>query len=216
MENKNGTYTRFTDNSKHEFSYSTDISMAKKIGLISNVMNMLMSGDMYNGIAKDLFIKFEIISSFTNVDVSGIESCKDALGYIEDIVCNTDIANIVEKDADPGVIDSLLKAVADNITYKTGIVEHPVEEALASFISSDMVKTYVMDILSKVSAKLGGIDMEALSGFMNKIKDMPLDFTPDKVIEAYMKTDMFKMNQTTRDNILSLRREQGAVDQNEN
>lgn len=216
MKNKNGTYTKFTDNSKHEFSYSTDISMAKKIGLVSNVMNLLMSGDMFNGIAKDMFIKFELINYFTNVDVSGIEKCDDALGYIEDIVGDTDIADIVAKDADPGVIDSLLKAVDDNITYKTGIAERPVEKAIAAFISSDMVKTYVTDILSKLSAKLGSIDMESLNGFMNKIKNMPLDFTPDNVIKAYMDTDMFKTNQTERDNILSLHREQSVVNQDEN
>ena len=207
-------YTNKIDGTQNEFNYCTDIPMKRKIAFVANVMNMLTSGGYYNGIAKEMFFDFEIIREFTDVNTD-LEDKKDAIGFIEDIVYNTDIVEQIKAEIAPELLASLEKAVNDNISYRTGIHIHPIEDAIADLISGDWLKDAILNVLNNANDKLKQFDIDAFTGFMNKIKDMPLNFTPDKVIEAYMNTDAFKANQTERERILDLHKE-STVMKNDN
>lgn len=198
-------YTNKIDGTQNEFNCYTDIPMKRKIAFVANVMNMLTSGGYFNGIAKEMFFDYEIIREFTDVNTD-LEDKEDAIGFIEDIVYNTDIVEQTKTEIAPEVLTSLDKAVNDNIAYRTGIHVHPIEDAIAELVSGDWLKDAILNVLNNANDKLKQLDMDALTGFMSKIKDMPLDFTPDKVIEAYMSTDAFKGNQAERERILELHR----------
>lgn len=203
-------YTNKIDGTEHEFNCYPDIPMSRKIAFVANVTKFLTSGGMYNGIAKKMFFDFEIINAFTDINTD-IEGQEDAIGFIEDMVYNTDIVEKVKTNIASSVLMGLETAVNENIEYLTGIHINPIENAIANLISSDWMTGMILKILTNANEKLNRLDMDALSGFMNKIKDMPLDFTPDKVIEAYMNTDMFKASQAERNEILATREEKAVM-----
>ena len=203
-------YINQIDGTEHKFECYQDIPMTRKIAFVSNVTKLLTSGGMYNGIAKEMFFNFEIIAAFTDIDVD-LEGHDDAIGFIENMVYSTDILERVKPNIASSVLINLETALNQNIEYLTGVHINPIESAIANLISSDWLKDVLFGIVTKANEKLDRLDMDVLTEFMNRIKDMPLDFTPDKVIEAYMNTDMFKANQAERNEILSARKEKAVM-----
>lgn len=183
---KNGVYTQVENGNKKEiaFCFSTNLSAKDKMKFVNNVTHLLV-GDNYNGVIKDLIFDYEIINIFTDVDTTYIGESADTISAIEDLVMNTNIVEIVIANMEDGLIDILHKAVDDNIQYKTGIKVNPINDSLSS-------------LLRTFEKKINGINVEEMMNFANAVSGISGQLTPEKILDAYSKTDMFTENQSIR------------------
>ena len=73
------------------------------------------------------------------------------------------------------------KAVDDNIEYITGIHKNPIAESLGS-------------LLNTIEKKFSGIDTESMMKMAEVFGNMGDKLTADKVLDAYIKSGVFKKN----------------------
>lgn len=158
------------------FNYGTDLTALEKIMFVKNVIDNLFIADIYNTIVKDLFFDFEIINAFTDIDISYIDG-NNAVNEIEKLVANVNVEEIKSNLKD-GLISDLVKAVELNITYKTGIKSDVIADSLAS-------------LLNTIERKIENIDVDSIMNVSNTLSNISGDFTPEKLIEAYSKSDAF-------------------------
>lgn len=184
---KTGTYTQVQNGEEIQvaFNYFTDLTAIKKIHFVNTVVDTIVADNRYNGIIKDLIFDFVVIDVFTDVDVSEIRDSADTISAMEDFVMSTNIIEIVTANVKSGLIDSLRIAVDENIQYKTGVNPNSITTALSR-------------ILNKFEEKIEGIDMESMMNFAQIVGGVSGELTPNKILEAYANTDMFKKNQADR------------------
>lgn len=174
--NKFGTYTRGED--EFSFNFNTSLSAKNKLSFISNVADVVV-GDNYYDFLTDIMFDFEIINEFTDVDLFEIQESDNQIDAIEDFLNETNIVEIVKENAEPGLINELRDSVEKCIEYKTGIHRNILDEALSSLVKTFevMVSSIDMDEMMKMGQMLSGISEE---------------LTPQKILEAYAETDMYK------------------------
>lgn len=184
---KTGTYTQVQNGEERQitFNYFTDLTARKKMNFVNTVVDTIVTDNRYNGIVKDLVFDFVIIDVFTDVDVSEIRDSADTISAMEDFIASTNIVDIVTANVKSGVIDSLRIAVDENVQYKTGVNPNSITTALSR-------------LLNKFEEKVEGIDMESMMNFAQVVGGVSGELTPNKILEAYANTDMFKKNQTDR------------------
>ena len=68
-----------------------------------------------------------------------------------------------------------------NIEYRTGIHPSPLSDSLAS-------------LLSTLENKINEVDLDSMMGMAQKLASMTGEFTPDRIVNAYMNSDMHKKN----------------------
>ena len=179
-ETKLGTYIRGEES--YTFTFETNLSTSKKAKFVNSVVSVVVNKEDYNSVIRDLVFDFYIIDIFTNIDTKEFIESNSFLDDVEDFLLETKIVEIVKANALPTLFDELNKAVDKAIEYKTGIHLSPFNEALASLISTLEKKVNEFD--------MGGA-MEMVQAFKG-IKD---DFTPENIVNAYLKTDIAKKNQ---------------------
>ena len=167
------------------FEFNSTPSYAIKSLFVNSVVDSIVD-EHYNYILKDLIFDYMLINIFTNIDVSDIEESDNAIEtifMIENIVENTNIVDIIKENLGQEIIDELSVAVKNGIEYKTGIHISDVELEISG-------------LLKKFSGKTGkfGDDMntEEMKKFVEMFVNSKDDFTPEKILEAYANTDMFK------------------------
>jgi len=179
-EFKVSTYTY--NGEEKEFTYSTDLTLDNKISFVNTVINSIIIGNNYYSFLRDVMTDFYIIKFFTNVDLSMFQS-KDNNEYtiedVKDFVKETDIAQIVKNDMVNGLLDELNKSIDENIEYKTGI-------------HKDYLVDTITNLLNIVVEKAGSIDTSQMMEFAQKVNGMSGELTPDKLVDAYAKSDLFK------------------------
>ena len=174
--NKFGYYTR--DEENFSFHYKTDLTMIEKIDFVNTVTAYIV-GNNYNYIAKDLFFDFEIIAKFTDYDLDEIREAKDSISLIEVLLSETNIVDVVKESMSPDLLEELYKSVSLNVEYKTGIHNDTTKNAFAS-------------VIKVIEDKINSVDIEALTQFIKLFTEHINDFTPDKILEAYEKSDLYK------------------------
>lgn len=176
-EFKNGVYTK--GEKTFEFSFITDLSASKKMDFVNSVVGYVVTDSDYNFVIKDIIFDFEIIHKFTNYNISDIKEADDTLGAIEELLNTTNIVEIVKENMVSGLYDELVKAVNLDIQYKTGI--H----------SNDIIVA-VERILDTIEEKVKDIDTKNIDEFIKIFNSVSGEMTPDKLLEAFAKSDMYK------------------------
>lgn len=175
---KMGIYTR--NGLEFEFNFYTSLRAVDKMRFVSGVTDLVV-GDNYNSVIRDMMFNFNIISIFTDVDISDITNPEnnDAINMIEDLINDTNIVEIVIENAQSGLIAELNKAVDDNIEYLTGIHKNPLTESLSN-------------IMNTIERKLNDVDVDSMMELAQIFGGMTGELTPEKMLEAYEKSDLFK------------------------
>ena len=66
-ETKLGTYIRGEES--YQFTFETDLSIADKAKFVNSVVSLVVDGEDYNSIIRDLIFDFYIIDTFTDIDM---------------------------------------------------------------------------------------------------------------------------------------------------
>ena len=176
-EMKNGVYTK--GEKTFEFSFITDLSASKKMDFVNSVVGYVVTDSDYNFVIKDIIFDFEIIHKFTNYNISDIKEADDTLGAIEELLSTTNIVEIVKSNMIDGLYEELVKAVDLDIQYKTGIR------------NNDILNS-VERILDKIEEKVKDIDTKGFDEFAKVFNSVSGELTPDKLLEAFAKSDIYK------------------------
>ena len=175
---KMGVYTR--NGLEFNFNFNTSLRAVDKMRFVSNVTDLVV-GDNYYSVIRDMIFNFNIISIFTDVDISDITDPdnNNAISMIEDLLCETNIVAIVI--AEDGLIDELQKAVDDNIAYRTGIHNNPLTESLGN-------------LMNTIERKLDGVNVDDMIEDAKFFSGMTGELTPERMLDYYEKSDVFKKN----------------------
>ena len=189
IEVKTGVYTQIKDGVENniEFHFTLNLSAKNKMKFVNSVTDLLVTNN-YNGIIKDMIFDYEIIDIFTDVDITEIREAADAITAIENLLDTTNIVDIVVANVDTKLIDSLRQAVDENIEYKTGIKQNT-------------LNTSLFHLINTIEKKIEGIDIDGMMNFASAISGISGELTPEKILEAYSNTDMFKNNRSEREKI---------------
>lgn len=178
-EIKIGTYIRGEEN--HTFTFYTDLSISEKLRFVNSVTTLLVDGDNYNYIIRNLLFDFYLIDLMTEIDTSEFKESKHFVSDVEEFLRETDIVDTIKENAEYGLIDELNKAIEFNVQYKTGIHFNPINEALANLINT-------------LENKIDSFDMDSAMKMASKFNDMADEFTPENIVKAYLQTDIHKDN----------------------
>lgn len=176
-----GSYVDYANNKTLVgFKFYTNLRKSEKASFVNNVTDTIV-GSSYDSILRDMIFDFQIIAMFTDVDVTDIVESPNSLIRIEDLLEDTNIVDIVKANAEEGLIDELNKAVDLNIEYRTGIHRNGFEEALTKLINT-------------IENKINDVDTSSMMELAEKLSVVSGDITPERIVEAYSKTDAFKNN----------------------
>lgn len=185
MKNVMGTYIR--NDETFNFDFATDLSAYDKTVFVRTVVNTLISEDDYDSIIRDMIFDFVIVKQFTDVDTSFTKAVDEegnsipALILIEQFLEETNVVDIVKANMEIGLLEELNKAVDKSIEYRTGIHSSPLNDALASFLST-------------LEKKVNEIDLGSAMSMAQKFAGMTGEFTPESLVNAYMNSDIHKKN----------------------
>ena len=161
-----------------EFNYYLDIPMSRKLAFVDSVVDPVVGDDYYYPMLKDVMFDFRMVQFFTDID-AGVVDGDDAIDQIVDFLERTNAADIVKVGVNFDVVQELYDSVDKAIEYKTGIHPSPIADGIAS-------------LLDTIEQKFAGIDMDAMTGMAKVFGNMQGNITPDKMLEAYAKSDVFK------------------------
>lgn len=177
MNIKFGVYT-YNDKEKG-FNFKTSLRASGKLQFVNSVANLVID-DNYNSIIRDLAFNIVVIQMFSDINFSELNDGQEAtLDQIEDFILETNVVPVIKENMDKGLWEELNGAVDKAIEYKTGIHPNPVAEALGK-------------LMSTLESQISNMDMNSLMKAAQQISDMSHEFTPDKILEAYSKSDIFK------------------------
>lgn len=178
-EVKTGTY--FKGEESFNFNFNTDLSVANKLKFVNSVCNLVVNGNSYNSVIKDLVFDFFIIDIMTDIDMSEFKKSSAFLDDVEEFLMETNIVEIVKANVFPTLFDELNNAVDDSIEYLTGIHKNPLNNALTSLINT-------------FERKISEVDLENMMSVANKLNGITDDFTIENLVNAYVKSDVHKQN----------------------
>lgn len=161
-----------------EFNYYLDIPMSRKLAFVDSVVDPVVGDDYYYPMLKDVMFDFRMVQFFTDID-AGVVDGDDAIDQIVDFLERTNAADIVKVGVNFDVVQELYDSVDKAIEYKTGIHPSPIADGIAS-------------LLDTIEQKFAGIDMDAMTGMAKVFGKLQGDITPDKMLEAYANSDVFK------------------------
>ena len=184
-EMKKGVFTY--NNESYNYDFKTSLKAHEKQEFVKIVVNSLVDDSGYDVVIKDLIFDFAIVEIFTNIDTSFVEM-KDDNGDlinpiipIEHFLNSTDIVEVVKANMEAGLLEELYNAVDLNIRYLTGIHPNPLNESIASFVST-------------LEKKVNEVDLSGMMDMVQKFAGMTEDFTVENAINAYMNSDVHKNN----------------------
>lgn len=172
----NDTY--ISNGEEIEFTYLANPSMSKKVAFVKSVVENVVNDDCYYPMIKDMVFDFCLIEFFSDI-MSNAENEEDTIDYVEEFLANNNAATVMKLGMDFDVVQELRENVDKMIEYKTGIHPSPIADAISK-------------ILDTLEQKFAGIDVDAMSGMANVFGKLQGDITPEKMLEAYAKSDVFK------------------------
>lgn len=171
----NDTY--ISNGEEIEFNYYASPSMSKKLSFVKSVVDTVCGDDYYYPMIKDMTFDFCLIEFFSDIVVA--DDNEDTIDYVEEFLANNNAATVMKLGMDFDVIQELYENVDKMIEYKTGIHPSPIADAISK-------------ILDTLEQKFAGIDVDAMTGMANVFGKLQGDITPEKMLEAYAKSDVFK------------------------
>ena len=175
---KTGVY--FYGDESYDFEFATSLSASEKINFINSIVDTIVGDNYYTVVRNNLF-DFAIIRTFTNIDTTFVKNSDSMIDTIEEFLDETNIVDIVEANMEFGLLEELNEAVDKAIEFRTGIHPSPLNDALAS-------------LLSTLEKKVNEIDLGSAMGMAQKFMGMTEDLTPESLINAYMNSDTHKDN----------------------
>ena len=172
------TYTNVRNGVTTEFNYCYDIPMSQKIAFVNSVVNPVVGDDYYYPMIKDIMFEFRMIQFFTDIDTDVVDG-DDVIDQIVKFLESNDAADVVKVSVNFDVVQGLYDAVDKAIEYKTGIHPSPIADGIAS-------------ILKMAEEKLSDIDVSSANAMAKVFGNMQGNITPDKMLEAYANSDVFK------------------------
>lgn len=161
------------------FSFNPSPSVSDKVSFVKTVVDTIVD-DSYLSIARDMFFDFYLISIFTDVDTKEFYEGKEvSISTIEELLDETNIAEVVKLNMDDGVIAELEKAVNLDVEYRTGIHRNSIEDSFGN-------------LLDTLSNKVNDFDTDAMMNLIGKLSSISGEFTPEKMLDAYANADAFK------------------------
>ena len=174
----NDTY--ISNGEEIEFTYLANPSMSKKVAFVKSVAENVVNDDCYYPMIKDMVFDFCLIEFFSDIRSNAEnEKEEDTIDYVEEFIENNNAATVMKLGMDFDVIQELRENVDKMIEYKTGIHPSPIADAISK-------------VLDTLEQKFAGIDVDAMSGMANVFGKLQGDITPEKMLEAYAKSDVFK------------------------
>lgn len=178
----------FTYNGESQnFSFSTSLSAYEKMMFVKTVVGNLVDDSGYDVVIRDLIFDFAIIEIFTNID-TGFINVKDEDGkdinpiiLIEHFLEESNVVDVVKANMEDGLIEELNHAVDLNVQYLTGIQVNPLNDAIASLIST-------------LEKKANEVDLGSMMDMAQKFNGMTEDFNLNNLVNAYMNSDVHKKN----------------------
>ena len=174
-----GTYIR--NGEANNFNFGTTLSTADKLKFVDSVVSILVDDRNYNSIIRDFVFDFYVIDIFSDFDTTGFKESSFFINDVEQFLEETNIVDIIKANMDDGLLDELNKAVNLSIEYRTGIHTNPLNEALAS-------------LLSTLERKVNEIDLGSAMDMVQKFASMTGELTPDSLVNAYIASDAHKKN----------------------
>lgn len=174
----NDTY--ISNGEEIEFTYLANPSMSKKVAFVKSVAENVVNDNCYYPMIKDMVFDFCLIEFFSDISSNAEnEKEEDTIDYVEEFLANNNAATVMKLGMDFDVIQELRENVDKMIEYKTGIHPSPIADAISK-------------VLDTLEQKFAGIDVDAMSGMANVFGKLQGDITPEKMLEAYAKSDVFK------------------------
>lgn len=176
---KTGVYTH--NDEDYSFNFGTNLSAADKLRFVNSVTNLVVDGENYNSIIKDLIFDFYVIDIFSDIDTARF---KESLFFVDDVekfLEETNIVDIIKANMKIGLLEELNDAINKSISYRTGIHPSPLSDALASLVNT-------------LEKKVNEIDLGSAMEMVQKFAGMTSELTPESVVNAYMNSDMHKKN----------------------
>ena len=177
------TYNDETNN----FNFRTDLSTSDKAVFVRTVVDTIVDDTGYDSVLRDVIFDYVTISMFTDIDTSFLKVVNDKgdvvtdIDMLEDFLLSTNIIEIVKVNAFPTLFNELEKAVDLNIEYRTDIHHSPLNDAIAS-------------LLSTLEKKINEIDLNSAMSMAQNLVGMTGELTPDSIMNAYMNSDIYKKN----------------------
>ena len=175
---KTGAYV-YKDES-YNFEFKTNLTASEKVTFVASVVNTVI-GEGYNSIVKDIMFDHMIIQLFTDIGGLYTQNVEDKIDAIEEFLNETNVVDIVKANMEIGLFEELDKAVELDIQYRTGIHPNPLNEALAS-------------LLSTLEKKINEVDLGSMMGMASKLAGITDELTPESLVNAYMNSDTHKKN----------------------
>lgn len=177
MSDKIISDTYINNGEEIEFSYYANPSMSKKFSFVRSVVDVVCGDDYYFPMIRNVIFDFYLIKFFSDIVVYSED--KDSIDYVEEFLANNNAATIIKLGMDSDVLQELYENVDKMIEYKTGIHPSPIENVISK-------------ILGTLEQKFVNIDVDAMTGMANVFGRLQGDITPEKMLEAYAKSDVFK------------------------
>ena len=177
MSDKIISDTYINNGEEIEFSYYANPSMSKKFSFVRSVVDVVCGDDYYFPMIRNMIFDFYLIKFFSDIVVYSED--KDSIDYVEEFLANNNAATIIKLGIDSDVLQELYENVDKMIEYKTGIHPSPIENVISK-------------ILDTLEQKFANIDVDAMTGMANVFGKLQGDITPEKMLEAYAKSDVFK------------------------
>lgn len=174
--------TYINDGVETEFSYYTNPSMSSKISFVTSVVNIVVGDDFYYPMIRDMVFDFCLVSYFSDIDPyvsADVNGAEDTIDDVERFLESTNAALVMREGMEPDVIMELEDCVDKEIEYRTGIHPTPLTDAIAS-------------LLNMVEKKFSNFNVDNLNSMARVLGNMSGDITPDKMLEAYANSDVFK------------------------
>lgn len=163
------------------FAYKNDMPIGMKVAFIDSVVDVVAGDDYYYPILKDLIFDFQLVNVLTDieVDIDDGLNIMQQLNAVEEFMNGCDIADVLKINLDIDMLMELYDGVNRAIEYKTGIHPSPIADGIAS-------------ILKVAEDKMRGFDMDSVSDLAGVFSKLQGDITPEKMLEAYANSDVFK------------------------
>lgn len=163
------------------FNFNTSLTTTDKLEFVNLVVDLLVDGENYNSIIRDLLFDFFLIDIMTDVDLEKFKKSKSFIKDVEVFLEETNIVDIIKANAEIGLIEELNKAIDLNVEYKTHIHTNPLNDALTSLVNT-------------LEKKVNEIDLTSAMEMAKVFSGMTGEITPESIVKAYMGTDAHKKN----------------------
>lgn len=176
----------------HAFEIKQKININAKANFVNDVLNYVVSENGYLSVLRGLIFDFTLINYFTDINIHQIINeltngdDSQTIDTIESFLDDTSIANMVKISISKDILFELENAVDDAIAYKTGIHKNDVTSLLSNLIR-------------KIDSQLSNIDISKTNEMIDMFKNLKdnksfKEFTPEKLVDIYFKSDEFKEN----------------------